>query len=76
MKDQSTLTQDRSSVLPTRKSFLSGDENAILRVLQTTDDKDLKVLKATSSDVKYNDPLIESLSKRMFATVRDPNHPV
>jgi peptide deformylase len=58
-----------------KKIILSGDENAILRVLQTTDDKDLKVLKATSSDVKYNDPLIESLSKRMFATVRDPNHP-
>ena len=58
-----------------KKIILSGDENAILRVLQTTDDKDLKVLKTTSSDVKYNDPLIESLSKRMFATVRDPNHP-
>lgn len=58
-----------------KKIILSGDENALLRVLQTTDDKDLKVLKATSSDVKYNDPLLESLSKRMFATVRDPNHP-
>lgn len=58
-----------------KKIILSGDENAILRVLQTTDDKDLKILKATSSDVKYNDPLLESLSKRMFATVRDPNHP-
>lgn len=58
-----------------KKIILSGDENALLRVLQTTDDKDLTVLKSTSSDVKYNDPLIESLSKRMFATVRDPNHP-
>ena len=58
-----------------KKIISSGGENAILRVLQTTDEKDLKVLKATSTDVKYNDPLIESLSKRMFATVRDPNHP-
>ena len=58
-----------------KKIISSGGENAILRVLQTTDEKDLKVLKATCTDVKYNDPLIESLSKRMFATVRDPNHP-
>lgn len=58
-----------------KKIISSGGENAILRVLQTTDEKDLKVLKATSTDVKYNDPLIDLLSKRMFATVRDPNHP-
>lgn len=58
-----------------KKIILSGDDNTLLRVLQTTDENDLKVLKATSSDAKYNDPLLETLSKRMFATVRDPNHP-
>lgn len=58
-----------------KKIILSADENTLLRVLQTTDEKDLKVLKATSSDAKFNDPLLETLSKRMFSTVRDPNHP-
>lgn len=58
-----------------KKIIQSGSENELLRVLQTTSEKDLQVLKATSSDIKYNDPLIEILSQRMLATVRDPQHP-
>lgn len=45
-----------------------------LRVLQITNEKDLTVLTTTSADLKFDDPSIAILEKRMFSTVQDPEH--
>jgi len=52
----------------------SGDVNSKLHVYLTTDDKELAVLKASSQDIKIDDPLLETLEKRMLATVQSPEH--
>lgn len=52
----------------------NGAQSDKLRVLQITDKKDLDILTATSSDLKYNDPSIPILEKRMLMTVQDPEH--
>lgn len=54
--------------------ILSGDINSKLHVYQITDEEELKVLKASSTDIKYDDPLIDTLQKRMLLTVQDPAH--
>lgn len=51
-----------------------GSQTDQLRVLQITDQKDLSILTTTSSDLKYNDPSIPILEKRMLITVQDPAH--
>lgn len=52
----------------------SGDINTKLHVYQTTNDNELSVLKATSQDIKLDDPLLPILEKRMLLTVQDPEH--
>ena len=52
----------------------SGDVGSKLHVYLTTDQKELAVLKATSQDIKIDDPLLETLEKRMLATVQAPEH--
>ncbi|MCA5004141.1 peptide deformylase [Sphingobacterium bovistauri] len=51
-----------------------GDANSKLHVYQTTNERELLVLKATSSDIKIDDPLLPTLEKRMLLTVQDPQH--
>lgn len=52
----------------------SGDANTKLHVYQTTDENELSVLKASSQDLKLDDPLLPILEKRMLLTVQDPAH--
>ncbi|UIR55566.1 peptide deformylase [Sphingobacterium sp. SRCM116780] len=56
------------------KIINEGSVNDKLRVLQITDKKDLTILTTASSDIKYDDPLISILEKRMLLTVQDPEH--
>jgi len=56
------------------KIINNGTETEKLRVLQITNEKDLTVLTTTSVDLKFDDPSIAILEKRMFSTVQDPAH--
>jgi peptide deformylase len=57
------------------KNIIStGDTSSKLHVYQTTNEKELAVLKATSQDINIDDPLLEILEKRMLATVQAPEH--
>lgn len=51
-----------------------GDNNTKLHVYQTTNDKELSVLKTPSNDIKIDDPLLPILEKRMLLTVQDSAH--
>ena len=57
-----------------KKIILNGDINQKLHVYQTTNAKELEILKLSSSDIQYNDPLLETLKKRMYLTVTNPEH--
>ncbi len=52
----------------------SGDVSSKMHVYLNTDEKELAILKATSQDIKIDDPLLELLEKRMLATVQAPEH--
>ena len=54
--------------------ILSGNTSTKLHVYQTTNTKELAVLKAQSQDIKFDDPLLDTLKKRMLLTVQDPEH--
>lgn len=57
-----------------KKKINTGTASQIMYVLQVTEPNDLEILKAPSQDIKYDDPLLELLSQRMYATVNDPDH--
>src|SRR5690606_27284891 len=65
------------------KNFTEKEKNLILAghaeekmyVLQITNEEDSIILRTQSDDIKHNDPLLQVLSGRMLATVRDPEHP-
>ncbi|WP_211348624.1 peptide deformylase [Sphingobacterium yanglingense] len=54
--------------------ILAGQTDSKLHVYQTTDEKELIVLKSKSSDIDPTDPLLPTLEARMLLTVQDPNH--
>lgn len=65
----------------TEPSFLTESEkklilgqSSILYVLQTTNEKDLVVLKNTSIDIHWKDSLLTTLAEKMLATVQDPSN--
>ncbi len=49
----------------------SGTKGQVMRVLQVTDAADLKILKATSTDISLKDENLQLLIDRMYATVKD-----
>lgn len=53
----------------------SGGEKTMMKVIQVTDEEELKVLKNVSSDINYNDKLLPILAERMFLSMRDPANP-
>ncbi|TJZ60399.1 peptide deformylase [Sphingobacterium olei] len=55
--------------------ILSGDAATKLHVYQITNENELSVLQTSSIDIKYNDPLLETLARRMLLTVQDSAHP-
>jgi len=57
------------------KSLINGSgANSQMHVYQTTDEKELAVLKKPSEDIKFDDPLLDKLAARMLLTVKDPEH--
>lgn len=58
-----------------RKLIQSGDAKTMLKVIETTDEKELKILKSVSIDINPNDDLVALLAERMFLSMRDPKNP-
>lgn len=58
-----------------KKLILSGDKSEPLRVLQTSDEKDLIVLRADNLELDPKDTVLKELINRMFQTVTDENKP-
>ena len=58
-----------------KKLIQSGDSKTMMKVIQITDEKELKILKAVSSDVDLKDKLLPVLAERMFLSMRDPANP-
>ncbi|WP_231390071.1 peptide deformylase [Sphingobacterium pedocola] len=55
--------------------ILSDDTTTKFRVYQITNENELAVLQASSTDIKYDAPLLETLARRMLLTVQDSTHP-
>lgn len=58
-----------------RNLIQSGDTKTMLKVIQITDEKELKILKSVSTDVDPKDDLLPLLAERMFLAMRDPTNP-
>lgn len=58
-----------------RKLIQSGNTKTMLKVIQITDEKELKILKSVSTDVDPKDELLPLLAERMFLAMRDPANP-
>ncbi len=58
-----------------RKLIQSGDTKTMLKVIQITDEKELKILKSVSTDVDPKDELLPLLAERMYLSMRDPANP-
>ncbi|WP_432670063.1 peptide deformylase [Flavobacterium sp. SM2513] len=58
-----------------RKLIQSGDVKTMMRVIQSTDEKELKILTSVSSDIDLKDELLPVLAERMFLAMRDPANP-
>jgi peptide deformylase len=56
-----------------RALILSGDTTKMMRVTQTTEAADLKILSALSTDISTADPLLGLLAQRMYLSVTDPS---
>lgn len=57
-----------------KKRILAGAIDEKMYVLQTTVEADSLILRASSEEIKFDDPLLPTLAARMFATVQDPEH--
>jgi peptide deformylase len=58
-----------------KKLIQSGDVKTMLKVIQITDEKELKILTSVSTDVDPKDALLPVLAERMFLSMRDPANP-
>lgn len=58
-----------------RRLIESGDKKTMLKVIETTDEKELKILKLVSKDIDAKDDLLPLLAERMYLSMRDPNNP-
>ena len=58
-----------------KKLIQSGDAKTLMKVIQITDEKELKILKSVSTDVDPKDKLLPVLAERMFLSMRDPANP-
>lgn len=58
-----------------RKLIQSGAENTMMKVMQITNEKELKILTSASSDIDVKDELLPVLAKRMLLSMLDPAHP-
>lgn len=70
------LTGQAQKLTDAERSLVnSGTKEKLMRVLQVTDATDLKVLKASSTDVSLKDESLPLLIDRMLVTVNDPASP-
>lgn len=58
-----------------RKLIESGDKNTMFKVIETTDEVELKILKSISKDIDAKDDLLPLLAQRMYLSMRDPANP-
>jgi peptide deformylase len=58
-----------------KKLIQSGDAKTMLKVIQITDEKELKILTSASSDIDVKDKLLPILAQRMFLSMTDPANP-
>lgn len=58
-----------------KKLIQSGDSKTMMKVIQVTDEKELKILKSVSTDVDPKDELLPVLAERMYLSMRDPANP-
>lgn len=58
-----------------KKLIQSGDAKTMMKVIQITEEKELKILKSVSTDVDPKDELLPVLAERMFLSMRDPANP-
>lgn len=58
-----------------KKLIQSGDAKTMMKVIQITDEKELKILTSVSTDVDPKDELLPVLAERMFLSMRDPANP-
>ena len=58
-----------------RRIIESGDKKTMLKVIEITDEKELKILKSVSKDMDPKDDLLPLLAERMYLSMRDPNNP-
>lgn len=58
-----------------KKLIQSGDAKTMMRVIQITDEKELKILTSASSDIDVKDKLLPVLAQRMFLSMTDPANP-
>lgn len=58
-----------------RALIQSGDAKTMMKVIQITDENELKILKTVSSDVDLKDKLLPVLAERMFLSMRDLANP-
>lgn len=53
----------------------SGDTESMLKVIETTNENELKILTAVASDIDPKDKLLPLLAERMYLSMRDPANP-
>lgn len=58
-----------------RKIIETGDKKTMLKVIEITDEKELKILNSVSKDIDPKDDLLPLLAERMYLSMRDPNNP-
>lgn len=58
-----------------KKLIQSGQPEDKMHVLQITEPADSLILRTQSEDIQYYSTLLDVLTKRMYATVTDPEHP-
>ena len=58
-----------------KKLIQSGGAETMMKVIQITDEKELKVLTSVSSDIDIKDKLLPILAQRMFLSMTDPDNP-
>ena len=58
-----------------KKLIQSGDAKTMMKVIQITDEKELKILTSVSSDIDVKDKLLPVLAQRMFLSMTDPANP-
>lgn len=58
-----------------KKLIQSGDAKTMMKVIQITDEKELKILTSVSSDIDVKDKLLPVLAQKMFLSMTDPANP-